>query len=42
LAEGLDQHLAVAGEESPLPEEPDWDAINKLAVHMYETQRGLA
>lgn len=42
LAEGLDADLAVEGARSPLPESPDWDAINKLAVHMYETQRGLA
>lgn len=39
LAESLDWGLQEAGRVSPLPEEPDWDAINKLAVHMYETQR---
>lgn len=42
LAAQLDEDLQTAGEHSPLPAEPDWDAINKLAVHMYETQRGLA
>lgn len=41
LAEELDDTLAAAGAESPLPEEPDWDAINKLAVYMYEEQRGF-
>ncbi len=38
----LDKQLQEAGEKSTLPEEPDWDAINKLAVHMYELQRGLS
>lgn len=42
LAEELDNTLRSAGDDSPLPEKPDWDAINKLAVHMYECQRGLA
>lgn len=42
LAESLDWGLQEAGRVSPLPEEPDWDAINKLAVHMYETQRGIS
>lgn len=42
VAAALDRHLLEAGEASTLPEEPDWDAINKLAVHMYETQRGIA
>jgi predicted nucleotidyltransferase len=41
-AEALDRELARAGDESTLPEVPDWDAINKLAVYMYECQRGLA
>lgn len=41
-AVALDLELNEAGEKSTLPETPDWDAINKLAVHMYETQRGLA
>lgn len=41
-AESLDWGLQEAGRVSPLPEEPDWDAINKLAVHMYETQRSRA
>lgn len=41
-AEALDRELAMAGEESTLPAEPDWDAINKLATYMYESQRGLA
>lgn len=41
-AEKLDLALAAAGAISTLPEEPDWDAINRLAVHMYETQRGIA
>lgn len=42
MAAGLDVQLQVAGEGSCLPEEPDWDAINRLAVYMYEAQRGLA
>lgn len=41
MAEELDHALGRAGEKSKLPEAPNWDAINKLAVHMYETQRGL-
>ncbi len=38
-AEKLDWTLEQAGRRSPLPEKPDWDAINTLAVHMYEMQR---
>jgi predicted nucleotidyltransferase len=38
-AEKLDWTLKVAGERSPLPEEPDWDAINHLATTMYDLQR---
>jgi predicted nucleotidyltransferase len=39
MAAELDHALARIKERSPLPEKPDWDAINKLAVHMYKTQR---
>lgn len=38
MADELDHALARAGERSRLPSEPDWDAINKLAVYMYERQ----
>jgi predicted nucleotidyltransferase len=41
-AESLDWGLQEAGRVSPLPEAPDWDAINKLSVHMYELQRSRA
>lgn len=41
-AEMLDGALKQAGEESPLPEAPDWDAINRLAVHMYWLQENRA
>lgn len=40
MAEELDHALARAGEKSKLPEWPDWDKINELAVYMYEAQRG--
>lgn len=39
LAQELDTLLAKAGESSKLPEKPDWDAINELAVHMYNLQK---
>lgn len=42
LAEELDNTLRSAGDDSPLPETPDWDAINALATHMYDLQRGAA
>jgi predicted nucleotidyltransferase len=41
-AEELDRLLVEAGENSPLPLEPDWDAINALAVEMHALQRGRA
>jgi predicted nucleotidyltransferase len=39
LAESLDYGLQEAGRVSPLPEEPDWNAINALATNMYDLQR---
>lgn len=41
-AELLDCELEHAGTHSTLPDEPDWDAINKLAVAMYNLQWELA
>lgn len=38
IASELDARLLKAGEESPLPESPDGEAINKLAVHMHYLQ----
>lgn len=38
-AEKLDWELTVAGENTTLPVEPDWGAINTLAVNMYHLQR---
>lgn len=35
----LDRKLTQAGDESPLPEKADWDAINKLAVQMHRLER---
>lgn len=34
VAGDLEQRLKEAGDESTLPEEPDWDAVNRLAVNM--------
>lgn len=42
MATDLDHVLLEAGEESPLPPQPDWDAINRLAVHMYWLQENLS
>lgn len=39
VASDLDAALVVACAESPLPEQPDWDAINKLAVQMHWLER---
>lgn len=38
-AERLDGNLEIACAASRLPEEPDWDAINKLAVQMHWLER---
>lgn len=42
MAGDLDHALLEAGDESVLPEKPDWDAINKLAVQMHWLERNKA
>jgi uncharacterized protein len=38
-ARGLDEELEQAVKRSPLPDGPNWEAINRLAVMMYDRQR---